>query len=299
MQYFKNFFNQINESIYSKNFYQNLENTDFSYTIKYLAKLSFFVSFLSTSLLLILFFVFKLNVLTYSGVQNINQLAQDYLENNFPSELVININNGVLSTNTDQPVTFPIPVEWFNEGFSSEENFRNFLTVSPNEPITLNSFEKYKSFAILSSTTGAIYDIENKSIELFQYKDEDLQAIQNLNINKNSAGETVNIFSNYVFKYFPYFLISFMFAYFFFVGIFIFISTLIFSLFTTLISFLVGRFSNIEKDFLVWYKKTIHADTLYIILVWTLGFVFPFAIVPFSNTILVLLVLYFNDNFKK
>ncbi len=299
MQYFKNYFNQIRGSIYNKNFYKNLENQDFSYTIKYLAKLSFFTSFLSIILLLILFFAFKLNILAYSGAQNINELGKNYIENNFPNDLVVNINNGILTTNTNEPVIFPIPVELFSEGLNTKENFRNFLTISPNEPIDLNSFEKYKSFAILSSTTGAIYDTEKKSIELFQYKDKNLQEIQNLTINKNSAFETLNLLSDYLFKLFPYFLVLFSFSYFVIVGIFIFIGTLIFSLFTALISFLIGKFLNIEKDFQTWYKKSIHADTLYIILAWTIGFIFPVFLIPFSNTILVLLVLYFNDNFKK
>ncbi len=295
----KNFFEQIKNSVYGPVFYKKLENQNFSYTAKYLLKLSFFTSFLSVLVLMVMFFVFKINFLAASGIENLNQFGQKYLENNFPNDLVVNFQNGILSTNKNEPTIFPIPVEWFGSEFENEQRFINFVTIDQNENISLESFRKYNSYAILSSTTGAFFDSEKNSVNFFKYTDENFKDVDNLSIDKNTAINNVNSVSEYLLKILPYFMLYMSVLYFIIVGIMIFIGTLIFSIFIALLSWLIGKIWGINKDFTTWYLKGIHANTLYILLAWTVGFVFPFTMVPFAGTILVLLVLFFNDNFKK
>lgn len=297
----QNFFQQIKNSVYGPDFYKNLEIQDFSYTAKYLLKLSFFTSFLSALVLIALFFIFRINLLASTGLQNMSEFGQKYVETYFPTDLVINFQNGVLSTNKTEPVIFPIPIEWFSESFESDDRFRNVLTISTNENITRDSFQKYDSFVILASTTGAVYDADKNSINFFNYKnsDVDINEIQNITVDKNFAVEKINSVSGYLFKILPYIAVIFVLGYFILASIAIFVGTLIFAIFSAFLAWLIGKIWGIEKVYRVWYLKAVHADTLYILLAWTIGFILPFTVIPFANTILVLLVLFFNDSFKK
>jgi hypothetical protein len=246
----------------------------------------------------ILFIGFKGDMLAKSGVESLTDYSQKYLTDNYPAGLVLNFSNGILSSNATSAVSFPLPFDMSNFEENSDEMFTNALTIDVTENINRNSFEKFDSYLVLSSTTGAYYDTEKNAVNFFDYENMGDEVGEDITVTKDDVISKVIYYSEYFESILPmlYALaILFMLVFF---TIFIFIATLLYTLFSALLAWTLGKIWNKNHTYGVWYRKSLHADTLYIILAWTIGIIFPFGIIPFANTIFVLLVLYFNDNYK-
>jgi hypothetical protein len=171
--------------------------------------------------------------------------------------------------------------------------------IALNESISKDSFDKYDTYMILASTTGGYYDPEKNSLQLFNYADKDFDDIPTISLNKDNVSEKLAQFTSYLTSFLPLiftflFILAFLsFA----VGIFL--GTILFSIFTAFLAWILGKIWGVENTFGTWYLKAIHADTLHILLVWTIGWIIPLSIIPFFGTILVLIVLFVNDNFRK
>lgn len=293
-----NFIEQIKSSVYSPAFYKDLESKKLSYSVGYVFKLSLLLSVLGTIVLTILFMGFKGDMLAKSGVETITQYSEKYLSDNYPSDLVLNFSNGILSSNATSAVSFPIPLDISNFDENSEEMFANAVTIDVTENINRSSFEKFNSYLVLSSTTGAYYDTEKNAVNFFDYEDMSDGEDDNITVTKDDVISKVIYYSEYFESILPYLYVLVLVFMLVFFTIFVFIATLLYTLFSALLAWTLGKIWNKNHTYGVWYRKSLHADTLYILLAWTIGIVFPFGIIPFANTTFVLLVLYFNDNYK-
>lgn len=293
-----NFITQVKESIINPSFYHGLKHRDTSYTIIYLLKLSLVISLVATFICAVLFIGFKGDLLAKAGVNKISDLGVKYLDTYFPSDLVIKMNDGVLSTNKTEPVIFPVPKDWLSTDID-DKVLDNIAVVAPQEEFTNDLFDKYKSYAIFASSTAGFFDPQKETIQTYHYKDKETGHVANLEITHDFAKEKIQTVSEYLNSILPF--IFFLLAVLMFVclSVYIFISALVFAIFTALLAWLIGKLTKSDLGYGDWYLRAIHADTLYILLAWTVAWIIPFTFIPFMNTIFVLGVLYLNKNFER
>lgn len=304
-----NFIQQIKGSIYGVDFYKDLVGKDASFTIYYVLKLWALLSLLTAIFAIAFFSMFENSVYKHFNVNNFSDLVTSYVTANFPNELIITYDGDKINTNTNEPVFFPLPKEIFAK-LSSENNKdlrENILVLSSGESINQDSLNKYNAYAVISSTTIAYEDSKDVGVKLARVEDikkefekEDMPT--NLVIDKNFALEKTEQATKFlsIFLKFLYplmFVIVFvcMFMYFILAG---FLS----ALFYAFVAFLMGKFTNknLTKNLTYgsWYLRALHADTMYVLLSSTVGWVIPFTFIPFLGLILAMGVLYINKNFE-
>lgn len=295
----KNFIDQVRGSIYDPFFYRNLSHKETSYTIVYLVKLSLIIGLFTSIFSIISLFTLQKAIIEKAGVHDIGSLATKYVEMYFPSDLIISLKGNSITSNSSQPVEFPVPYDWFGmEDLKSQYFLKDIAVIAPTEEFSPELFTKYDSYIIVSSSSAAIYDPSKESIKTMDLKDVPA-SMQGKTLDKIQASKLAGDVREYVnriavFMY-PVLAIGILFG----ATLYIIISALLFALWIAFICWLIGKFTKSTHGFGDYYLRAIHAETLFIILSWTIGTIIALGAIPLFNTLLTLFVLYFNDNFKK
>lgn len=95
-------FAKIKDSIYNPEYYKDILQKPFSYSIKY---------FLFFALIFALVFAIPVSLKLIDGIKNISENSPQ-LANYFPEELTIFIKDGKASTNVQEPYFIKIPNQW-------------------------------------------------------------------------------------------------------------------------------------------------------------------------------------------
>lgn len=302
--YITNFYSQIKNSIYGPEFYKNLENKSLFYSFIYVVKLSFLVSLISTFILVLFIRQFETNILQKAGVPDIGSLPSKYVETYFADDLVITINNDNLTTNKTELVNFPVPYDWF-EGEKDDSGLflDNLVIISPNELLDSSTFSQYNTYLMMSSTTAGFFDPEKNTVQFYNYqelRDKASTGIpESFIVTKSTAQNYAIIIGDYInnYSFLVFFFITTMTLIV--LAFMITVGTLVFCLVLALITLIVGKIWKSETTYINWYKKAIFANTSYILLAWSLGWLLPITGIPFFNTILVFSLLLINKNFNK
>lgn len=136
------------QSVYSPEFYRSLLHRPFSFSLKY-----FFA--LATALALALAL---LSVIT--TFPSLYRIARDFgpgFARLFPDEMRIEIRNGEVSTNVEQPFFIPIPPELEAEGQPS-----NMIVINTEEPFSTGRFDELNTLSLLTKTEFAWRDNDNR-----------------------------------------------------------------------------------------------------------------------------------------
>ncbi|KKW19832.1 MAG: hypothetical protein UY63_C0005G0015 [Parcubacteria group bacterium GW2011_GWA2_51_10] len=148
----------IRNSFYSPETYQNLRSSGFGRAVRF----SFIASLISAIAALIMM------VITFYPFMNATFIEQ--LVAFYPSELVVTINNGVVSTNVEEPYTisFPDRVE-----ANTNDGPGNFVVIDTTEALTLEDVKAYDAWIVLGkSTLYAAGANELRAIDLSGNKEE-------------------------------------------------------------------------------------------------------------------------------
>jgi hypothetical protein len=289
--------NQIRNSIFNPSFYKELDHKETSYTIYYLLKLAAIISLVVTIGLLVTFNSFLNSVMTNSNTRSPGEVLSMYIETYFADDLVVTFRNGELITNKSEPIIFPIPFSWLNIDLQDNENIPgNIAVINTVNNFTPTLLDQYDTFFVMATSSAAYRDREVTKV--LNYEDIE-DKYPDLVINKNLVREKTRDVAYYINSAMPYiFIFGFILLFIFFV-LAIVAGELIGAIFFGFLAYIVAKILNIQSTFGTWYLKAIRADTLFLVLSWTVGWIIPFTVIPFVNTFVVLLVLYFNNNFKK
>jgi len=168
----KTFFYSLKRSLTDINYYREIAKTKFGFSLKYL----FFLLIL-TSLLISFSFAFTI-IKTIPQVPGFVTQSKKIINNFYPKELEVTINNGILSTNVQEPYFIKMPKE-----FTKEKNI-NLITIDTSAKV--EDIKKYNT-AVLVTKNALVYPDKNN-----QYKISFLSNVPNSKINKQIYDRIIN-----------------------------------------------------------------------------------------------------------
>ena len=163
----KTFWAITKDSFYNPDFYSSIPQVKIATGLKFVLLLTFFSTIILATKLLIV------------GIPEFQKFKNgDFVERMYPSELVVTIENGVVSTNVEVPYTIPFQS-------AQEDEPQNLLVIDTNPEISLNTINSYDSFLVITSDSLVTKESENDTRII------PLNQIDNLVINKDLARDVV------------------------------------------------------------------------------------------------------------
>ena|SRR3989339_601711 len=182
----KTFFYSLKRSLFEPKYYNDVAETNFWFSFKYLWFLIFILTFIKT-----LTFV-GLYLKNRPGIQPEVNKIMIYAENFYPKELKLQIKNGQLSTNVREPYVFDL------EKNKLQENQKHFLIID-----TKGSIENYPSYNtyVLATKNAAVYPSESRNNKIgdtsvFYFR----ELKQNFTLDKKTYDNLLNVVKPYATK---------------------------------------------------------------------------------------------------
>lgn len=283
------FFNNIKSSIYNPNFYNEILNKPFSYSLKYFLSLAVLIAIVTTI------------VFSFSTLPKINKFIGEIDVNvlkYYPDELVITAKNGIISTNVPEPYFIKMPAELKDENIKPAKNeseitrqdmaeLENLVVIDTKSPLTVDLFLSYKTFALVGRDSIAFYD--NSAVKI-QPTGPELNGV----LTKAKVLESLDKIMPYI-KIIPVALIPIAFI-FSFIG-FIF-GNLIYLIFGAFVIWLAAKIMKRELEYGKAYQIGFHAITLGVILEAIIFQFYPILNFPFLFTILMVMIVWINLKFS-
>lgn len=237
MKKLKAFFYIFYNSLTSTKYYKDILETNFSFSIKYLAMLAFLATVISAG------------VVGVRDAPEIKKFAfeqKNNLINVYPEDLEITVKDNKWDINKPQPYTIQTPENWLNGDTSLPKNLIIF-----DQKGTINDFETRNTFVLINEK-NLIVRGEDK------YDVRPLNDLPNGTLTKNIFSDTVNQFDNFI-KYIPAFVIGItaIFMYFYY-----FIFRLVYLLVVALMLLIVNIFIKPDIEFRHLYRIGLHSMTL-------------------------------------
>lgn len=136
------FFQKIQKSIYSPDFYRELASVPFSHSLKYFLTLNLLLTFIGT-------IIFSVRLLP-----DITMFAREIgpaIVATYPTTLELTMKKGVLSTNENKPSFIKIPREFpFQNEWHTLDNktYENLLVIDTATPPSIERLREYKTLAL-------------------------------------------------------------------------------------------------------------------------------------------------------
>lgn len=263
-------FNYIfRKSITSFSYYHEVVKTKFSFSLKYFI----FFSFLFGTMLSI-----SLSFVIIPSVNTVLNRFQSRIASLYPIDLVITVRNGEVSTNTTEPLRFPIPIELFTEvpGAISDQNQKYLLTIDTKAKI--EDYAQNQSIILVTRDSAVIS--ENNSYRVYPLKD-----VGDVTVNKQLIDDLL-VKLTPILKYLPILTAVLLW---FILTIFLPLSRLLSLLILSLILLLAGNLMKLNLSYKKIYQIGLHSLTLPTLIqigLLSFGLIPP---IPFFNSILFIL----------
>jgi hypothetical protein len=228
----KNTWNQLKNSFYNPEFYASVPNQSLKKGLKFV--------FVLTAVSVV---VFVLGLLV-SIVPDIKSFSgHDFIEKNYPEELVINIKEGVASTNVVEPYYIPSTLE---KGKNAQANL---VVIDTKTDVSLSEITSYDSFVLLTKD-HVVLNQPGRETRILP-----LKSIKELTVSKETTQALVSKFTEFL----PWFVaIATIFGTF--IGIlFCFVITLINLLWLSLVTLVVGKVRKIKLTYKQAYTVSLYA----------------------------------------
>lgn len=277
------FFKDIKNSIYSPKYYQELLAKPFSYSIKYYVLLVVMLS-----LIVAIFF----SVAMVPHMKSMLDVFGDKILAYYPSELKIDIKNGQVSTNVQEPYFVKMPEELKNEknlriNDSTNKDFQYLLVVDTKSEIgNIEQFKSYNAAFFLTKDTMISYN-KNGGISI-----QPLQNSINFTLDKSKVEFFINKIKPYTILVYPL-----MFMGVFLVTAIILLVKLIYLFFGALLIWLVIRVQKIKIGYGKSYQLGLHLVTLGIFLdtlIYGVQLYFPLRVFAFFFTVVLAITTLLN-----
>src|SRR3989344_4178481 len=144
MKKIKRFFTIFKRSLLDPKYYHDILKAKFSFSLKYLYTLLFFLALIHA-------LIFSAQIAVFIPlIPRFIETAKTVVQNTYPDELVITIKDGQLSTNVKEPYSIPLPKE-FPDIFD-----QNLITIDTKAQVS--DYPKYQSLALVTKDSIAFFD---------------------------------------------------------------------------------------------------------------------------------------------
>lgn len=150
-----NFLRSIISNVYDPDYYRSVvRNENGSAALKYFAKLILLLALIGTTVFITTGFG------TFLWNKDSVRSFEQELMKLYPEELVIRLEDGVISTNVEEPYAIAIPQAWSNDEL---RGVSNLIVIDTGKEITANDFETHNTIAIIGrDEIGFIGDNEGE-----------------------------------------------------------------------------------------------------------------------------------------
>ena len=145
----------VRGSIYNPLFYRELLGKPFSNSFKYYSAFTF---------LLIIVLTIATSIPLIAGA---NKFAREFPKKFFeyiPDQLEVTVTKGIISTNVEEPFSFPIPT-MFRDGIN-KEGITNLLIIDTKTPFSAAQFADFKTLAWLGSNQWVYKDTNGDGLKI-------------------------------------------------------------------------------------------------------------------------------------
>ncbi len=238
-----NFLKKVKSSIYDPEFYSSLANKSLGSSIKYFFGLILVVSLIS---------VLVMSIVFVPKVKDFVVSFGNEVVSNYPQNLEVKIDGGVVSTNVAEPYFVKIPDSIKGDVQNSElAGYENLVVIDTKSDFNLDRFDSYKTMSLLTK-------------DLFVYRDDrgkitiqQLEGLTNIKINQSVVEYWVNKIKPFV-NALPYVLPVLGF-----IALFIFhIFKLLYLLIPALIIYFISKLRKMDLTYKKSYQVALHAMTL-------------------------------------
>ena len=258
------FFNKVKNSTYSPEYYRELMTQPFSYSLKY---------FFLLTLVFMVLFTLRFSVLYLPEINKTLGSVGATIIDRYPQELEVNVKDGIVSTNVEEPYYIKIPDAQKADFGGSESDIENFIVIDTKNEPSIDSLDKYKTF-VLVTKNYIVAKEDNGKITMNSLKE-----MPDISINKNSVIQFTEKYSPYL-KFLIPILILFVFIGSFFLVAFELVYLLIAALFIWLIASVKGAGIGYKKS----YQLGIHLITLPLLIT----VIFQIGFLLFTTAVLIL-----------
>lgn len=178
------FFRTIKSSVYDPEFYKNLSKKGLGSSIGYFFLIAIFLTIINSLVLA--------RDLLVTAPQELRKAITEAV-NSYPSDLVVEINDGKVSTNAPEPFFVPFPD---GETESTGQNINNLLVIDTKTAYSAAQFEQYKTLIWVTQDT-VFYQDNNE----FSQRSIDLSKVGHFKVDRDSVNswvETINPYLRFV-----------------------------------------------------------------------------------------------------
>ena len=138
----KTLFETFKKSIYNPEFYRTIADTSLSDTLRYYMKAVFALALFATTI-----FAF---ILVPQGVHFMRDTAPSLVREQYPAELTIRIEKGIVSTNVTEP--YIIAGKNGTREMLKENGVENLLVIDTTQDFNTKTFDEYKTLALFTKS---------------------------------------------------------------------------------------------------------------------------------------------------
>ena len=277
----KKFFKEIGNSVYNPQFYGNLAGMPKSFSWSYFFKLCFTVSVIFSIIGTLMILP---GILAISNGKLFTKIIQE-----FPAELTVTINKGVVSTNVVEPYAVQISDEiktlsGHKNTDKSVSNANNFVVIDTASDPTISEFEKYETVVLITKNRIFVKDESKGKVSI-----QSLEKFPDASVNRETITSVWNKISPFLWILTPLFMAGIFLA-----GVFGFMGYHLSSLLIiALIIFIIIRLSKRRGSYFEMYRVGLHAITPSVVgnlILWPFGVSIPWL----AYFLVVLLTVFLN-----
>jgi hypothetical protein len=269
------FFRNIKNSVWGPKFYQELLQKPASYSFRY-----YFIFALLAAVLVTI-------ILSFSVLPEIKSVIEEFTVKalqNYPENLVIKIENGKASTNTQAPFYLKLSddIKLNGDDITGQGDIKNLLAIDTKTPFDVNKFAEYKSYCVLSETSLACRD--NGAI-----KTNSLEKAPNITINKEKVSGWLKEISTPLKLVYPLYFVIMITVLFLAIAF-----RLAYLLFFALLVWLIASLKKMNIGYSKSYQLGLHLMTPAFIITYLVSLLAPKANIPCFFTVIALIFAIIN-----
>lgn len=246
MSKLKTFAITFRKSLTNPGYYADILSAPFSFSLKYLFALLFFIALIRGIAFSIAF------IPTVPKIPGYIEETKQIIKSLYPVGLTVTIKDGALRSNVDEPYYIPFPARF---------NIKDMNLVAIDTKASVDSFKKYNSAFLVTKNALAYPDSDTKgSYKVYPFSD--LKGF--LIINREAYDRVINIIIPY-FKYYPLAVTAiFIFILLFvpvFGSLFSLSGSLLYLLVLTLVTYLISKFMKLSLSYSQTFRLGMHGLT--------------------------------------
>ncbi|MBI4973134.1 DUF1189 family protein [Candidatus Roizmanbacteria bacterium] len=274
------FTNTLKKSLTNPGYYEDVLAAPYSFSLKYLFALLFFISFVQGIVFTIAF------IPTVPKIPGYVEESKQIMRNLYPTGLTITIKDGSLRTNVDEPYFIPFP---------SRFKVKDMSLVAIDTKASVDSFKRYNTAFLVTKNALAYPDSDTRgSYKVYPFSD--LKGF--LIINREAYERVINPIIPY-FKYYPLATVA-IFIFFLMIvpifgSLFAFSGTLFYLLVLTLVTYLIAKFMKLRLTYSQILHLGIHGLTfslLFSMLKTLMGITIPYT---YTAPFIIWMIIVFNQ----